>query len=79
MTIEECRAYIARKKNQIEDLERLYGTGVSSAAIGEEIAILSFYIRDAENQLKEMEFKNETKQNHHYQYPANWNSIRPVG
>jgi len=58
MTIEECRAYIARKKNQIADLERLYGTGVGSAAIGEEIAILSFYIRDAEDQLKEMESNN---------------------
>jgi len=61
MTIEECRAYIARKKNQIADLERLYGTGVGSAAIGEEIAILSFYIRDAEDQLKEMESNNEAK------------------
>ena len=61
MTIEECRAYIARKKNQIADLERLYGTGVSSAAIGEEIAILSFYVRDAEDQLKEMESNNEAQ------------------
>ena len=61
MTIEECRAYIARKKNQIADLERLYGTEVSSAAIGEEIAILSFYIRDAEDQLKEMESNNEAE------------------
>lgn len=61
MTIEECRAYIARKKNQIADLERLYGTGVGSAAIGEEIAILSFYIRDAEFQLKEMESNNEAQ------------------
>lgn len=77
MTIEEIRAYIARKKNQeallnyminkvkdlgiIADLERLYGTGVGSAAIREEIAILSFYIRDAEDQLNAMEPNNEIK------------------
>jgi hypothetical protein len=58
MTIEECRAYIARKKEQIEDLERLYGTGVRSAAIGEDIGILSFYLRDAEQQLAELEKNN---------------------
>jgi hypothetical protein len=58
MTIEECRAYIARKKEQIADLERLYGTGVRSAAIGEDIGILSFYLRDAEQQLAELEKNN---------------------
>jgi hypothetical protein len=60
MTIEECREYIARKQQQIEDLERLYGTGVRSAAIGEDIGILSFYIRDAEQQLAELEKNNAT-------------------
>jgi hypothetical protein len=60
MTIEECRAYIARKQQQIEDLERLYGTGVRSAAIGEDIGILYFYKQDAEQQLKQMEEANGT-------------------
>jgi hypothetical protein len=58
MTIEECRAYIELKKKQIEDLERLYGTGVRSAAIGEDIGILCFYLRDAEQQLAELEKNN---------------------
>jgi hypothetical protein len=58
MTIEECRAYIARKKEQIADLERLYGTGVRSAAIGEDIGILCFCLRDAEQQLAELEKNN---------------------
>ena len=60
MTIEECRAYIARKQEQIADLERLHGTGVRSAAIGEDIGILSFYLRDAEQQLAELEKNNAT-------------------
>ena len=59
-TATELREYIARKQQQIEDLERLYGTGVRSAAIGEDIGILSFYIRDAEQQLKQMEEANGT-------------------
>jgi hypothetical protein len=58
MTKEECRAYIARKQEQIADLERLYGTGVRSAAIGEDIGILCFYLRDAEQQLAELEKNN---------------------
>ena len=59
-TATELREYIARKQQQIEDLERLYGTGVRSAAIGEDIGILSFYIRDAEKQLAELEKNNAT-------------------
>ena len=59
-TATELREYIARKQQQIEDLERLYGTGVRSAAIGEDIGIRSFYIRDAEQQLKQMEEANGT-------------------
>jgi hypothetical protein len=58
MTIEECRAYIARKKEQIDDLEKRYGTGVRPGWVGEEIMILIHYQRDAEDQLKEMEAKN---------------------
>jgi hypothetical protein len=55
MTIEECRAYIARKQEQIEDLERRYGTGVRPGWVGEEITVLHFYKQDAEDQLKQME------------------------
>jgi hypothetical protein len=58
MTIEECRAYIARKKEQIDDLEKRYGTGVRPGWVGEEIMILIHYQRDAEDQLAEMEKNN---------------------
>jgi hypothetical protein len=58
MSKQDLLAYIARKQEQIADLERLYGTGVRSAAIGEDIGILSFYLRDAEQQLAELEKNN---------------------
>jgi hypothetical protein len=60
MTIESLRSYIELKKKQIEDLERLHGTGVRSSAIGEDIGILCFYLRDAEDQLAELEKNNAT-------------------
>lgn len=60
MTIEECREYIARKQQQIEDLEKRYGTGVRPSWVGEEITILYFYKQDAEQQLKQMEEANAT-------------------
>jgi hypothetical protein len=60
MTKEECRAYIARKQEQIDDLEKRYGTGVRPAWVGEEIMILIHYQRDAEDQLKAMEANNAT-------------------
>jgi hypothetical protein len=60
MTIEECRAYIARKQEQIDDLEKRYGTGVRPSWVGEEIMILIHYQRDAEDQLKAMEANNAT-------------------
>jgi hypothetical protein len=60
MTIEELRAYIARKQQQIEDLEKRYGTGVRPGWVGEEITILQFYKRDAEKQLAELEKNNAT-------------------
>jgi hypothetical protein len=60
MTIKECREYIARKKQQIEDLEKRYGTGVRPGWVGEEIMILIHYQRDAEDQLKAMEANNAT-------------------
>jgi hypothetical protein len=58
MTKEECRAYIARKQEQIEDLEKRYGTGVRPGWVGEEIMILIHYQRDAESQIAEMEKNN---------------------
>jgi hypothetical protein len=58
MTKEECRAYIARKKEQIEDLEKRYGTGVRPGWVGEEIMILIHYQRDAEDQLAYLEKNN---------------------
>jgi hypothetical protein len=60
MSKQDLLAYIELKKQQIEDLERLYGTGVRSAAIGEDIGILCFYLRDAEDQLAELEKNNAT-------------------
>jgi hypothetical protein len=60
MTKEECRAYIARKQEQIDDLEKRYGTGVRPSWVGEEIMILIHYQRDAEDQLKAMEANNAT-------------------
>lgn len=60
MTIEECRAYIARKQEQIDDLEKRYGTGVRPSWVGEEIMILIHYQRDAEKQLAAMEDNNAT-------------------
>jgi hypothetical protein len=60
MTKEECRAYIARKQEQIDELEKRYGTGVRPSWVGEEIMILIHYQRDAEDQLKAMEANNAT-------------------
>jgi hypothetical protein len=60
MTKEECRAYIARKQEQIEDLEKRHGLGVRPSWVGEEITILYFYKQDAEQQLKQMEEANGT-------------------
>jgi hypothetical protein len=58
MTKEECRAYIARKQEQIDDLEKRYGTGVRPSWVGEEIMILIHYQRDAEDQLAYLEKNN---------------------
>ena len=58
MTIEECREYIARKQQQIEDLEKRHGLGVRPSWVGEEITILYFYKQDAEQQLAELEKNN---------------------
>jgi hypothetical protein len=60
MNIEELRAYITRKQQQIEDLEKRHGLGVRPSWVGEEITILYFYKQDAEQQLKQMEEANGT-------------------
>jgi hypothetical protein len=60
MSKQDLLAYIELKKQQIADLERLHGTGVRSAAIGEDIGILCLYLRDAEQQLAELEKNNAT-------------------
>ena len=52
------RDYIARKQAQIENLEKQYGRGVRPGWVGEEITMLTFYQRDAEDQLKQLEDKN---------------------
>lgn len=53
--IESLRAYIAHKQQQIEDLEKRHGTGVRAGWVGEEIAILHHYQKDAERELKRLE------------------------
>ena len=60
MTIESLREYIADKEKEILALETRHGTGVRPSWVGEEISILSFYKRDAEQQLKQMEEANGT-------------------
>jgi hypothetical protein len=50
--------YIARKQGQIEDLEKQYGTGVRPGWVGEEITMLTFYMQDAEYELKQLEQNN---------------------
>ena len=55
---DKIRDYIARKQAQIENLEKQYGRGVRPGWVGEEITMLTFYQRDAEDQLKQLEDKN---------------------
>lgn len=52
------REYIARKQEQIEDLEKRYGTGVRPGWVGEEVTMLTFYKQDGEDQLKKLEQDN---------------------
>jgi hypothetical protein len=58
MSKQDLLAYIELRREQIEDLEKKYGTGVRPGWVGEEITILSFYKRDAEQQLAELEKNN---------------------
>ena len=55
---DKLRDYIARKQGQIKDLEKQYGTGVRPGWVSEEIMMLTFYQRDAEDQLKQLEANN---------------------
>ena len=55
---DKLREYIARKQRQIEDLEKKYGTGVRPGWVGEEITMLTFYMQDAEDELKQLEENN---------------------
>ena len=57
---DKLREYIARKQGQIKDLEKQYGTGVRPGWVGEEITMLTFYMQDAEDQLKQLEASNAT-------------------
>jgi len=59
------REYIAHRKAQIEDLEKRYGTGVRPGWIGEEITMLTFYMRDAEYELKQLEQNNAKDHSNH--------------
>lgn len=56
--IESLRAYIARKEQQIEALIKEHGQGVRPGWVSEELAMLTFYKKDAENRLKQMEEAN---------------------
>ena len=57
---DKLRVYIGYKQEQIDDLEKRYGTGVRPSWVGEEIMILIHYQRDAENQLAYLEKNNAT-------------------
>ena len=58
MNIEETKEYIARKEQQIEALIKEHGQGVRPGWVSEELTMLTFYKKDAENQLKQMEEAN---------------------
>lgn len=60
MNKQDLLAYIELRREQIEDLEKRYGTGVRPAWVGEEIGILAHYKRDAEKQLAAMEANDAT-------------------
>ena len=54
------REYIAHKQAQIDDLIKRHGQGVRPGWVSEEIMMLTFYQRDAEDQLKQLEANNAT-------------------
>jgi len=54
----KLREYIAHKQAQIDDLIKRHGQGVRPGWVSEEIMMLTFYQRDAEDQLKQLEANN---------------------
>jgi hypothetical protein len=57
---DKLREYIAQKQAQMDDLEKRYGSGVRPSWLSQETTVLAFYIRDAEDQLKQLEANNAT-------------------
>ena len=57
---DKLREYIATKEKQLADLEARYGSGVRPSWLSQETTVLAFYIRDAEDQLKQLEQNNAT-------------------
>lgn len=57
---DKLREYIAHKQAQMDDLEKRYGNGVRPSWLSQETTVLAFYIRDAEDQLKQLEQNNAT-------------------
>lgn len=55
---DKLREYIAQKQAQMDDLEKRYGNGVRPSWLSQETTVLAFYIRDAEDQLKQLEQNN---------------------
>jgi hypothetical protein len=55
---DKLREYIAQKQAQMDDLEKRYGNGVRPSWLSQETTVLAFYIRDAEDQLKQLEENN---------------------
>lgn len=55
--IEQLDEYITHKQSQIDDLVKRHGQGVRPGWVGEEIAILEFYIRCAIADRNELERK----------------------
>jgi hypothetical protein len=55
---DKLREYIAHKQAQMDDLEKRYGSGVRPSWLSQETTVLAFYIRDAEDQLKQLEENN---------------------
>ena len=62
---DKLRDYIAQKQAQMDDLEKRYGSGVRPSWLSQETTVLAFYIRDAEDQLKQLEASNEPDNSNH--------------
>jgi hypothetical protein len=60
MSKQDLLAYIELRREQIEDLEKRYGTGVRPASVGEEIMILTLHLENAQKQFAAMEAQDAT-------------------